>query len=274
MASTTIHERQITKIRREHLGSGEGADYKPGATVWDDGQAKRVHRVSFRGREAQLPRDCLYAAFLRECYEDNTSDIREFVPCDYTETRELARALKIRHPRNIDGSDKVLKTELLVTKREGPRQWIEAGSVRLQGEHGEQRQLGSQPELRIIEQFWKERGVPWRLHLNDGLNTNWARNLDFLYAIALRPVRAGDGADDPVVQRAVIRALSRGMHTPARTACAIAMSDLGLPARYGLNAFHLLLAAKHIRFDVDCLDVDREPVSALAITNPQPVQLI
>jgi hypothetical protein len=271
MASTTILERQITKIRREHLGSGEGADYRPGATVWDDKLAKRVHRVPFMGREAQLPRDCLYAAFLRECYEDNTIDIHEFVPCDYPETADLARALNLRHPRNPDGSDKVLKTELMITKREGGRQWVEAVSVRLQGK---QRQPAGQPEIRIIEQFWKQRGVPWRLHLNNGLNTNWAMNLDFLYAIALRPIRAGDGAGDPVVQRAVIRALSKGRHTPARMACSTAMSDHGLPMRCGLNAFHLLLAARHIRFDLDCHDVDEEPVSALTITNAQPVCLI
>jgi hypothetical protein len=248
MASTTILERQIARIRRGHLGCGERADYKPGASVWEDRQAKRVHRVPFMGREAQLPRDCRLAAFLWECYQDNTADIREFMPCDHAETVEVARSLKVRHPRNGDGTCKVLKTDLLVTKHEGRRQWVEAVSVRLQGAGP----LAGQSELRIIEQFWKQHGVAWRLHLNDGLNSNWARNLDFLYAIALRPVRAGEGADSPLVQRAVLCALHSARHMSVRTACEFAMKEKGLPLRYGLNAFHLMLAAKHIRFDVHC----------------------
>ncbi|MFM0432923.1 TnsA endonuclease N-terminal domain-containing protein [Paraburkholderia aspalathi] len=269
MASTTILERQITRIRRGHLGCGEGANYRAGASVWEDRQAKRVHRVPFMGREAQLPRDCLFAAFLWECYQDNTTDIRELMPCDHTDTVEVARVLKLRHPRNEDGTCKVLKADLLVTKREGRRRWVEAVSVRLQGGSPP----AGQPELRIIEQFWKQQGVLWRLHLNDGLNTNWARNLDFLYAIALRPVRAGDGADSPTVQRAVMRALLDGQHMSVRTACEFAMKEKGLPVRFGLNAFHLLLAAKQIRFDVHCRDVDQEPVSALTIVDMRPIRL-
>ncbi|MFM0100997.1 TnsA endonuclease N-terminal domain-containing protein [Paraburkholderia nemoris] len=221
------------------------------------------------GREAQLPRDCLFAAFLWECYQDNTTDIRELMPCDHTDTVEVARVLKLRHPRNEDGTCKVLKADLLVTKREGRRRWVEAVSVRLQGGSPP----AGQPELRIIEQFWKQQGVLWRLHLNDGLNTNWARNLDFLYAIALRPVRAGDGADSPTVQRAVMRALLDGQHMSVRTACEFAMKEKGLPVRFGLNAFHLLLAAKQIRFDVHCRDVDQEPVSALTIVDMRPIRL-
>jgi hypothetical protein len=268
MAQKSIRDRRLTTMSRERRGLGEGKNYVSGASVWEDHLAKRVHRIPFMGRQAHLARDSLFAAFLWECYQDKTEDIRELFPCEATP--ELAGRLKIRHPKYPDGSDKVLKTDLLVTKSSGKKRWLEAISVRLERD-------GRPPvgiaELQIIEAYWTERGVNWSLSLNSGLNSNWARNLDFLYAIALQPVRAGDGADEPEVQNAVIRALQRGKHTTVRQACEFAMRAEGLPVRYGLNALHLLLAAKSIRFDVHCREIDSEEVSRFAIRSEKLISL-
>jgi hypothetical protein len=268
MAQTSIRDRRLTTMSRERRGLGEGTEYVPGASVWEDPLAKRVHRIPFMGRQAHLARDSLFAAFLWECYEDETEDIRELFPCEATP--ELARRLKIRHPTYPDGSDKVLKTDLLVTKSSGKKRWLEAVSVRLERDGGP---LFGIAELQIIEAYWTERGVNWSLSLNSGLNSNWAKNLDFLYAIALQPARAGDGADEPEIQNAVIRALRSGRHTTVRKACELAMRAEGLPVRYGLNALHLLLAAKSIRFDVHCREIDSEEVSRFAIRSEKHIAL-
>lgn len=188
-------------------------------------------------------------------------------PLDSDVTVEIARAMRIRHPRYADGSYKILNTDLLVTKRTEHDAHQEAVSVRLRRE----KEPTLSAELKIVERYWNLRGVPWRLHLNNGLNENWARNLDFLYAIAQRPARAGEGAGNPSVQHAIVRTILNGGHTEVGTACGAAMEEMERPPHHGVNAFHLLLAAKRIRFNLDCKDVDREPVSRFIVVCPEPV---
>ncbi|MHB9835088.1 hypothetical protein Q8F57_009640 [Paraburkholderia terrae] len=267
MTTRSTQERKIAKFRREKRGKGEGADYRPGATVWDDRVAKRVHRVPFMGRQAHLARDTRYAAFLWECYQDETIDILEMFLCDPSETVEIARKLKLRHPQYADGSDRILSADLLVSKCKNGVRYREALSVR----YSEDGHVSLNVEHRILNRYWADRGIPWRLHTNTGLNSNWAKHLDFLYMLALRPERAGEGADDPDVQSAVLCALQTGFHTPVRNVCERAMQSAGFPLHFGLNAFHLLLAARRIRFDLDCADVDNEPVSRLIVVNFEPI---
>lgn len=266
MAAGSTRERKTAKIRREKRGQGKGANYRPGATVWEDPAAKRIHRVPFMGRQAHLARDTRYAAFLWFVYQDNTIDINELFPIDPTETVEVARKLRLRHPRYADGSDRVLYTDLVVSKSDDV-DYLEAVSVR----YSEDGQVSRSTEYEILDRYWADRGVQWRLHTNTGLNSNWAKHLDFLYMLALRPQRAGEGANDPEVQSAVMNALSAGSHISVRMACERAMRRAGFPTRFGLNAFHLLLASKHIRFDLNCESVDDEPLSKLRVLNCEPI---
>ncbi|TDG02682.1 hypothetical protein E1N52_38420 [Paraburkholderia guartelaensis] len=269
MSDLTTRQKRLVKIRQKGLGTGTGQAYVPGKTVWGDRWAKRVHRIPFMGREAHIANDSRYAEFLWETYQDDTVDIRESYVCDPELTLRIAGAMHIPHPRYDDGSEAILYTDFLVSKRLEGKLCFVAKSVR--------RRRDEPPamtnELRIVEQYWIRQGIPWSLVLNDGMNENWALNLDRLYLIALRPDRAGEGAMDPNIQQTILDALSWDTDATVSEVCAHVMRRRQQPFHFGLNAYHLLLAARHIRFNLDCGNFDHEPVSSLRIVDSQVVPL-
>lgn len=260
MKQLTALEKETRKMKRLGLGQGEGTAYRPLVTIWDARHAsRRMHRLPYLGRTGEYIDDYHYAAFLSVWWQDDVIEIRESYPLQWEVTVALGRKLHIPHPRHSDGSPRHVVTDLLVTRLRNGVETAEAYSVCRPS-----RQSGT--AFALNRAYWSLFQVPWSEVRNEGMNSARALNLEIFYSQIGNPRRAGEGADNAVLQAAVMHAIASGGYRTARQASEGAAKRLALPAYQGVNAYHLLLALKLVRCDLDAPSVDDLPVTGLELS--------
>ena len=153
----------------EGRGTGHGATYKPwlieGDMPADSGTLDRFV-CSLSGRMVITFSSIEQRG--RQYYEiaEGTQDIRERVPLDREETRSIARALGIPHPKDSDsGTDYVMTTDIVVTQQTDdgtqsslPRSCLDHRNIShwRMIEHSE-----------IERRYWARRKSRWKFLTND-----------------------------------------------------------------------------------------------------------
>ena len=173
-------------------------------------------------------------------WSDLVTDIREQFALDPAMTIRIAEAKKFKHP-TVPATNKlaVMTTDFLVTLQ-GDKH--EAISVKLPGDLAKSRTL---EKAEIEKEFWRGRGIPWRLVTPGELPAALCANLDWLYGAPeqnLSPVIAAAMEDDLLLR------LARGCGVAE--ACSETDRCLRLEAGTALNFLRLQLRSKRWRADL------------------------
>jgi hypothetical protein len=156
-----IDQRRIAKFIKEGRGQGEGAEYKPWLTIRDVPSYGRSHRLLgiSTGRIHHLLSDLQLGLFLVLDWQASTIDLREQFPLDLDATLDIAKRIKIRHPRMPrTGQPIVMTTNLVLDRRVEGGVVTQAFSVKSAEDLKKPRVL---QKLEIEWSYWQERGISW-----------------------------------------------------------------------------------------------------------------
>jgi len=187
------HQRYLFDLKNG-ISQGTGADYIPGISVHDFPSRGIVARVLGRktGRiHHLLSRLEEYYFYLLDTDPD-VLDIREQFRLRLTETLEIASRFNIRHPRKGSFLNP-LSTDFLITRHDG----LHARTIKESGELSNPRVL---EKFSIEYQYWKEKGVDWKIVTEKEINRVRARNLQWLYS---RPFSADSVPDEALRNEAL-----------------------------------------------------------------------
>lgn len=175
-------EAGIARRLAEGRGQGTGPNYKPYITRFDfssRGQRRETycHKCS---RSVHLMSKLEYQHFLVANYDDRVVDIREQFPLPRDETREIARALEIKHPRNNRTKvDLVVTTDLLLTVKSA-----DGGTRRLAWSDKYEKDAAQArvSEKLLIERAWHQlKGDQWFLKTERELDHRLISNLNWIH---------------------------------------------------------------------------------------------
>lgn len=254
MQSPSISEQRTALFARQRRGQGEHADYVPGLTLSEVPKAGRVHRYPCdrAGRTVTLRSDGALATFLEEHWDRNTTDLRDLMPLDVERTSAIARHLGLRHPTYEDGSPRILITDLVVTRMNDGVSSYEAIDTQSSAP-GDSDCLP--PRIKIAREYWTSLGAGYRLSEKDGLNSNRAKNLNWLYMVGERVIRCGLSDHERSAQRLVVDELFGRFHWCVEDACVAVDRTQRLNAGESVRALRQLLATQEIWFDIDAESV-------------------
>lgn len=172
------------------VSQGSGADYIPGISVHDfpsrgvvaripGRKTSRIHHLLSRWEE--------YYFYLLDTDPD-VLDIQEQFRLRLSETLDIASRFNIRHPRQ--GSFfSPLSTDFLIFRQDG----IQARTIKETRELDNPRVL---EKFSIESQYWKERGIDWKVVTEKEINLIRSRNLQWLYA----PPTAAEAVPDEALR--------------------------------------------------------------------------
>ncbi|VWB62020.1 Transposon Tn7 transposition protein TnsA [Burkholderia lata] len=239
------------RMRQERRGLGDGGEYVPGLTQREMGSIGRAHRfVCTRcgGRQIALPSDMALAVFVEEHWDQRTCDLKEYFPhIDVESTVKIAQGLGVRHPVFSDGSPAILTTDLLVCRRKEDRyQWsaIEVMSARAEI---------SDPSVKFLikQEYWRKLGVSMRIVRSDGLNSNRAKHLWYLFNVAEEFLLRGLTEDMRITQNTILRELSSARDATLLQFCHRVADLHGFARRDGVAAIRRLIALRLVECSLD-----------------------
>ncbi|SAK74391.1 Transposon Tn7 transposition protein TnsA [Caballeronia catudaia] len=250
------------RFMRELRGQGEGADYRPWLTVADVPSRGRSHRLSCEKtgyRTMHFLSDHEYAAFLEAWWDEFVKDIREQYPIDLKSTLTIAGKLNVKHPTDPrTGVLLIQTTDLLLTMRAFRSNPCHAAwAVKNRQQLADERTL---EKLEIERRYWENRGVPWTLVVNDGLNSVRALNLDWLFNFELT-LRGNTRVSNTCVKRVLAASRQKG----AEPACLICRHlDRSSRTEVGahLTAFRFLLFARILKGSFESDTFANQPLSS------------
>ena len=187
--SVWTHQRYILDLKNG-VSQGTGADYIPGISVHDFPSWGIVARVLGRktGRiHHLLSRWEEYYFYLMDT-DPHVLDIREQFRLRLAETIEIASRCNIRHPRQGTFPNPIT-TDFLITRRDG----LHARTIKESGELNNPRIL---EKFSIEYQYWKGKGIDWKIVTEKEINRIRARNLQWLYS----PPTAADTIPDETLR--------------------------------------------------------------------------
>jgi hypothetical protein len=258
-------EGRIKRYQKEGRGSGSGASYKPWLTIEDVPSLGRVHRIPLErtGRTHHLLSDIEYYAFLNSAFDNAVVDIREQFPLDRSETRAIAAALEVKHPRH-SGIPIVMTTDILETRVNSGTILHRAIAVKPREELGDARVV---EKLEIERIYWQRRNVSWLIRSDLDLRTTRSFNLEWMYQY----VTSGD--IDPDDEGAVLDRLEVAMklhsYRPLCEMCTWLDRELGFEeAGTSLQIVRRLLARKRIVVDLSKPILTEQPCIHFTIGKP------
>lgn len=150
------------------MGTGTGANYKPYIQVGEFGSMGTAACViDYKtGRNVHLLSQGEVMAWYLLRWDDENLDIREQYPLPKEETYKIANEFSIAHPYINDGLA-TITTDLLVTRKTGEF----AISVKAS------RSLSKVNGLFIEQQYWKRKGVPWKIVFKDEMHAIKVKNI-------------------------------------------------------------------------------------------------
>lgn len=179
------------KYLKEGRGQGSGQNYKPWIQIHDfpskgvcarplGRKSGRVHHLLSRNEE--------FYFYLLDTDPD-VDDIREQFPLRLSETLDIAESLGIRHPYKGSFYD-VMTTDFLITRKDG----LHARTVKMSSELASAR---VREKFSIEYEYWKSRGIDWKIVTEKQINRDRARNFQWLYS----GQPAGDLVPDAVLRK-------------------------------------------------------------------------
>ena len=187
--SVWTHQRYILDLKNG-VSQGTGVDYITGISVHDFPSRGIVARVLGRktGRiHHLLSRWEEYYFYLLDTDPD-VLDIREQFRLRLAETIEIASRCNIRHPHQGTFPNPIT-TDFLITRRDG----LHARTIKESGELNNPRIL---EKFSIEYQYWKGKGIDWKIVTEKEINRIRARNLQWLYS----PPTAADTIPDETLR--------------------------------------------------------------------------
>lgn len=226
----------------------------------------RIHRFvcqRFDKRPILLLSDSELAVFLWLYRQETTIDIESQKKCDLDATIQIAFEQDIRYPKDKNGSPLTIITDLVALHERRGRMWSEAVSVKPQIFRLSRR---AERILRIEERYHSDRGTTWSLARSQGLNTDWARNLWWLFPYAETAIAQGFTDKQLAAQSEFLKAMRRGSGTSSINELCNKLIRSGklLPGE-AMRVFRELLAIKCIDADLNVPDLTGLPVSAFSI---------
>ncbi|MBJ6798819.1 TnsA endonuclease N-terminal domain-containing protein [Geomonas propionica] len=164
-------------------GQGEGAAYRPFFHVRDvpsKGRSAIVEGLK-TGRVHHYLSDIEYHHHILAEFSTNVVDIREqYALLPWEETQEIARDLEIAHPMYPSTKTPLVMTSdlVLTLKNNGLAVISVKYSTDVEGADGNQER--TLEKLRIEQEYWKRRGVPWVLSTEKDICVLRAKNLAIL----------------------------------------------------------------------------------------------
>ncbi|PLC43660.1 hypothetical protein C0Q88_02820 [Ralstonia pickettii] len=183
---TTI---DVERWRDAGLGTGTGPGYRPWLTIRDVPSSGRKSRPwgFTTSRLHHLLSDIELHFFLYADFAEEVLDIREQFPLFPQEkTAGLAEMLGIRHPQYPGTSTlTVITTDFLLTLR-GPSGKIEhrAYSIKSSSELQSRKRKRVLEKLRLEQEYWLSRGIPWTLVTEREFDRVRIMNLEWLSYLA------------------------------------------------------------------------------------------
>jgi len=255
-------EKRIAKFIKEGRGTGTGADYTPWLMVSDVPSLGRSHRIFWpvTGRQHHFLSDNEYYAFLRDCFDESTVDVREQFPLPRQNTLEIAASLGVRHPR-FGGVNIVMTTDLLVTRStsDGPKDF--AYAVKPDKELRRRRVV---EKLEIERVYWERQGVAWAIILESSLRkNNVITNLEWIFDSQRDPEQ--EFRNEPLIREQLIEGLRSLRDFPLRIVCSVVDGDLNLDDGRTLCVARQMLGQKVLRVDLNSRSVPDLPASCFSI---------
>ena len=163
----------------EGRGKGTASEYKPWIYIHDfssNGIVSRVKGMTTGRIHHLLSNQELWYFYLLD-WSEKTMDIREQFPLsELEEAIKIADSLGIRYPYDRkSGFPYVLTSDFLITTGQGNV----ARSVKLAKDLDNPRVC---EKLEIERQYWKRRGVEWRLVTENQVSRAKARNIEWLFS--------------------------------------------------------------------------------------------
>ena len=169
-------EKRYIRDLRNGVSQGTGASYIPGISIHDfpsRGISSRIYGQTTGRIHHCLSRNEEYYFIILD-HDPDVLDIREQFWLRLSETLEIASRLNIRHPRQ--GSfPSPISTDFVITRRDG----IYARTVKESRELEDPRVL---EKFSIEFQYWKEKGIDWKVVTENEINRDLARNLRWLHS--------------------------------------------------------------------------------------------
>lgn len=179
-----LTEARIGAWDREGRGQGDGADYRPWLTVRNVKSRGRRHRMRgiLHDRVLHLMSDLERNAVLHFEGQRHVVDIKEQFPLDRDVTRQIARAMGVRHPTDpVSKVEIVMTTDLLITFRHISGKLVSrAFSIKEAKDLLDPR---TREKQEIERRYWERFGLRWNLMLDNILRDGarfeairWARD--------------------------------------------------------------------------------------------------
>lgn len=169
-------EKRYIKDLKNGVSQGTGASYVPGISIHDfpsRGISSRIYGFTTNRIHHCLSRNEEYYFIILD-HDPDVLDIREQFWLRLSETLEIASRLNIRHPRQGNFPSPI-STDFVITCRDG----IHARTVKESKELKNPRVL---EKFSIEFQYWKEKGIDWKVITENEINRDLARNLQWLHS--------------------------------------------------------------------------------------------
>lgn len=232
-------------------------------SVLTSGRMHRFRCERFDKRPILLLSDSELAEFLRLYRQDSTLDVESQKECDLDATINIAFKHEIRYPKDKNGNPWTITTDLVALHERDGRFWNEAVSVKTAISR-----LSTRAErvLRIEERYHSDRGATWVLARSQGLNSDWARNLWWLFPYSETAIAQGYTDEQLSAHSELLKAMRRESgRSSIADLCNKLITSGKLRPGEAMRAFRELLAIKCIDADLDVPDLTRVPASDFSI---------
>lgn len=177
-----VTEKRIQQWVKEGRGQGAGPNYKAWLRVSDVPSIGMSHRVfcEITKRMYHLLSYLEYAAFLMARADSSVVEIREGYPLERSRTREIAKRIRVAHPRYPGTKvDTVMTSDLLLTRRHPDGERYEGWSVKPL----EKLDDGRVCEKLFIEgTYYDDAGRPFNIVSEDQIPQLFLRNFERMRA--------------------------------------------------------------------------------------------
>lgn len=228
------------------------------------GRSHRIISQSFRRRPLLLFSDSEYAEFLRQNWMPTVVDIEAQKPCELEVTQKIAIDLGIRHPW-YKGGVSTLNTDLVVTHEDAGRYRTEAVSVK---HHLTKISDHARRRLKIEQRYHELRGATWVEVRSFGLNSDWSRNLFWLYPFLEDAVKNGFDQHQREAHEKFLWGLNRFKMEPSITDLFARLSAHGgLKSAEAARSFRELLAVQYLETEMNVPMLNGRPTTAFFVRN-------
>lgn len=245
-------EKKIAAFLKQGRGEGSGASYKPWLKVSDvpsDGRSHRPYGTT-TGRTHHLLSDIEYRAFVLFDWAPAVYDIREQFPLDRARTQEIADALGVLHPKDLESHVPiVMTTDFVVDFSVSGRQVTRAYAVKPASELEKPTIVR---KLDIERKYWVDQNIEWSLITELDLPMVAFRNIDWI-----RSYHSLDGQNDLVeggpdgMIYAILRRLDTSSEPTIISFCSSIDKSFDAPSGTSLLLIRHLLATRRIELPID-----------------------